>query len=275
MSRPPLLSELIPRRNSTFLTIFSGGVLLNLSLGGLYAIGFRLAHLTTDGKLAALDLDSEGSIASWCSIVLLFMCGLATLSVRRLRVAARCSLIESRLWLAVCLLWFTMSLDEGASLHEAFKEVIARITGTRILGDGSIYWAVPYFLLLSASGLFVLRAALRCPPAVASLLGAGVSYAIAIIAQFEFLLGKHPAIETWIEESCEMLGGLFILLTLGLYARSVVLELERPTITADSAGTKQHWREETDDTLVIEMPAKRSGPHWDRTVKAIKRNIRL
>jgi hypothetical protein len=226
MSRPPLLSELIPRRNSTFLTIFSGGVLLILLLGGLFAISLRFAHLTTDGKLAALDLDSEGSIASWCSIVLLFSCGLAALVVRRLRVTAGCPASERRMWLACAFVWFTMSLDEGASLHEAFKEAMVRVTGTRILGDGSIYWAVPYFLLLSAGGWFLLRVARPCRGAVSCLLGAGTSYAVAVVAQFEFLLGSQPAIETWIEESCEMLGGLFILLTLGLYARSVVVGWE-------------------------------------------------
>lgn len=275
MRHPPLLSELIPRRNSTYLTIFAGGVSLILILGGLYVLGFRLAYLTTDGKLAALDLDSEGSIASWCSIVLLFSCGLTTMLVRRLRVAASCSPTEGRLWLAVSALWFTMSLDEGASLHEAFKEMMARLTGTRILGDGSVYWVVPYFLLLSASGLFMLRAARGCSAAVASLVGAGISYAIAIIAQFEFFIGNHPAIETWIEESCEMLGGLFILLSLGLYARSVVLELEQPAATGGGAGTKEQWCEENDETLVIEPPAKRTGPHWNRTERATERNTRL
>ena len=275
MNRPPLLSELAPRRDSTFLVIFAGGVLLNLLLGGLYAIGFRLAHLTTDGKLAALDLDSEGSIASWCGIVLLFLCGLATLLVRRLRVAAGCSPSERRLWLAVSFLWFTMSLDEGASLHEAFKELMSRLTGTRILGDGSIYWAVPYFLLLSASGLFILRAARRCPAAIICLLSAGITYAIAVIAQFELLLGNQPAVETWIEESCEMLGGLFILLTLGLYARSVVVDLERPTVIAGNAGTSEQRHDESDDTLVIETPNTRTGPHWNRTKHATKRSTRV
>jgi hypothetical protein len=274
MSDQPPLFEIIPRRNSTYLSIGAGGVLLILVLGGLYAIGLRLAHLTTDGKLAAFDLDSEGSIASWCSIVLLFSCGLTTLLVRRLRVAARCATTEGRLWFAVSVLWFTMSVDEGASLHEAFKELMARLTGTRILGDGSIYWVLPYFLVLTATGLFLLRVARRCRTAIACLLGAGASYAIAVIAQLELFLGNHPAIETCVEESCEMLGGLFILLTLGLHARSVVLELERPASTTAGAGTEQPWHEETDDTLVIESPRKPAAPHWIRTQHATARDRR-
>jgi hypothetical protein len=230
MSDLPRLTELVPRRGSSVLYIFAGGVVVIVLLGGLYALGFRLAHLTTDGKLAAFDLDAEGSIASWFSIVLLFACGLAALLVRRLRVAAGCSASERRMWLACGLLWITMSLDEGASLHESFKEVMVRLTGTRLFGDGSVYWVLPYFLLLCASGLFVLHAARRSPISVASLLGAGTSYAVAVIAQFEFWLGNHPAIETWIEESCELLGGLLILLTLTLYARTIVIELEQAAL---------------------------------------------
>ena len=168
-----------------------------------------------------------------------------------------------------------MSLDEGASLHEAFKEMMARVTGTRILGDGSIYWAVPYFLLLSASGLFVLQAARRCPAAIASLLFAGTSYAIAIVAQFEFFLGNHPAIETWIEESCEMLGGIFILLALGLYARSVVLELERIAVIAGGRAAAEQGSTGNEVALVIEMPTTRAGPHWSRKAQATERKTGL
>ena len=251
MGRPPLLADVVPRRNGTFFIILAGGAAIILMLGVLYAVGIRLAPLTSDGHVAAFDLDSEGSIGSWFSIVLLFVCGQATLVVRRLRVAAGCARRESREWFAVALVWFTMSLDEGASLHEGFKEMMARLVGSRILGDGSIYWIVPYFVALSASGLFLLVAARRTPAAVVFLLAAGASYAVAVVMQLGVVFPTRPMLATWIEESCEMLGDLLILMTLGLHARSVVAMMEQTghsvagrgsaaSIDAVRRGTESH-----------------------------------
>ena len=42
------------------------------------------------------------------------------------------------LWAAAC--FMLMSLDETASLHEGFKEMMTLLTGSAIFGDGSIWW---------------------------------------------------------------------------------------------------------------------------------------
>jgi hypothetical protein len=215
-----------------------GGVAMSLLFGALYAAGTRLSTQTTDGRVAALDLDSEGSIASWFSIVLLFCCGQATLLVRRLRVAADGSRGESRAWLAVAAVWFIMSLDEGASLHEGFKELLARVAGTRIFGDGSISWAVPYFVVLSASGCFMLAAVRRTPAAVVCLFGAGLSFAMAVVMQLEVVFPTRPALSTWIEESCEMLGDLLVLITLGLHARGLAVTTSQSRGMTDDYGSE-------------------------------------
>ncbi len=226
MGTSPRLSDLVPRRGSTFLFTFLGGVTVVAGLAALYGLGEALAPLTTDGKIAAFDLDSEGSIGNWVSVVVLFLCGLTTLLVRSIERSLADGARPTRLWLAVSGVWFTMSLDEGASLHEGFKELMARLCHTRILGDGSIYWAVPYFVLLSASGLFLLWRARRVPAAIAFLFAAGAFYAIAVASQMELILRGMGPIEVCVEESCETLGHLSIWMTLGLYARSLVLSLD-------------------------------------------------
>ena len=174
MANAPLLTDLVPRRTSAYLAVLIAGVVTVLMLGGLYALGIKLSSLTTDGKVAAFDLDCEGSIGTWLSIVVLFLCGLVTLLIRQLRrVQSGCTFRERCGWLAVSLVWFTMSLDEGASLHEGFKEMMALALGTRLMGDGSIYWVVPYFAALSAAGLFMLWAMRRTWPPVVCLFSAG------------------------------------------------------------------------------------------------------
>jgi hypothetical protein len=226
MNHPPLLSDLIPRRNVTYGFLFLGGTAIILCLGALYGLGFRLAGLTTDGQVAAFDLDREGSIASWYSITLLFLCGLTTLLIRTLRYAAGSPRSERRAWLLVSVLWFCMSLDEGGSLHEGFKEAVVRVTGSRIFGDGSLYWAMPYFVLLSAAGVFLLDRTRKNLPALLCLFTAGGAYGVAAAGQLDLALAGRPILETWLEESCEMLGDLCILLCLLLHARSIVCETE-------------------------------------------------
>ena len=45
-----------------------------------------------------------------------------------------------------------MSLDETASLHEGFKEMMTWLTGNRVFGDGSIWWVAAYFFTLGVIG---------------------------------------------------------------------------------------------------------------------------
>jgi hypothetical protein len=229
MATNPLLAEIIPRRTSTYVLILAAGIAIVAVLDGLYVVGLKLASLTTDGQLAAFDLDSEGSIASWFSIVLLFLCGQAALLVRRLRVAAGCRRREAWMWLATACVWFVMSLDEAASLHEAFKELAARLIGTRVAGDGSIYWVVPYAVVLSGVGAFILASVKRTPAAAACLISAAACYALAVASQTELIWRGLWPFQIWFEESCEMLGDLLILLTFGLYARCLVLPVNSTT----------------------------------------------
>lgn len=220
MVHGPRLAELVPRRAAFYVILLISGFSIVLALGLLYRIGLLLGPRTTDGVVSAFDLDSEGSIASWFSIIVLFLCGLVTLLVRTLRMAAGAGRHESIGWLAVACLWFLMSLDEGASLHEGFKEMMVLITGRRIMGDGSVYWAVPYFALLSAAGLFLLNHVRRSSAAVICLLSSGFCFAIAIAAQLDFILRGKPFLETWLEESGEMMGQLLILACVSMFARS-------------------------------------------------------
>jgi hypothetical protein len=257
--REGFLAYLVPVRHLVYVGVLIAGFAVVLLLGGLYLAAQRLGAHATDGMIAAFDLDHEGSIACWLSIVGYFLCGLVSLLIRKLRGTLGAEFAERQAWLAVSLLWFMMSLDEGSSLHEGFKELMTMVTGTRIMGDGSIYWVLPYFLLLSIAGLFLLVQAWRVPSAVVCLVSAGVCFAVAIAGQLDFILSGRPILETWLEESCEMLGQLFILLTLGRYARHVagnVVARQNETLRADpgllsrkSDDESSHSKERHQDAL--------------------------
>ena len=229
------MTDLVPRHTSSYFVAFCTGGGIIVMLGILYGVSVSFSSMTTDGAVAAFDLDAEGSIACWFSVVLLLFCGLTALLIRDIRT--NLGLLDAsnrRAWLFVSLVWFTMSLDEGASLHEGFKELLARLLGTRIIGDGSIYWVVPYFFILSVTGLFLLWTIRRTPSAVLCLVGVGLCYVIVVMAQLEWILrGLWPA-QIIVEECAEMFGYLLILLTLGLYARESVSESAMVKRSVDS-----------------------------------------
>ena len=107
-------------------------------LEGLYAWMPRLAAMTHDGRIAAFDLDGEGSLAMWFSsatLALASMVSLIVYYVRRHRLDDYHG--RYRIWLWASAVWFLMSIDEGGSLHEGFKEMMTAVTGRRVFGDGS------------------------------------------------------------------------------------------------------------------------------------------
>lgn len=128
------------------------------------------------------------------------------------------------LWLCAAGVWFLMSLDETASLHEGWKELAARVLGTRVHGDGSILWAAPYFAVLSVLGCLILYEARGSLPTAALLVLAGGFYGLAVAAQTGLILKDLGGREVMFEESAEMLGDLSILLCMLTYARHINYE---------------------------------------------------
>ena len=90
MDRQPRITDLVPRRYRVFaLWLVLGAAVV----GGLEALYFhmpRLAAHTSDGRIAAFDLDGEGSLGAWFSSMTLGSAGLLSLvilSIRRHKAA--------------------------------------------------------------------------------------------------------------------------------------------------------------------------------------------
>lgn len=219
--------DLIPRRWSTLLGLFLAAVAIIIVLEGLYAITPHLVAHTTDGSVAAFDLEKEGSIGAWFSSMLLFMGALASLvvySIRRQYKDDRQYNYRVWLWAAAC--WFILSVDESASLHEGFKELMPMLTGTRLMGDGSLWWVIPYFFLLVPVGLRLFIDMRECRASMGMLLAAGLMMGVAIVGHLNFILSDHVLISQMIEEGAEMFGFLFILSAMTLHARYLIIQTE-------------------------------------------------
>jgi hypothetical protein len=197
-----------------------------------------------DGRIAAFDLDGEGSLGAGFSAAMLALAGLTAVliyTLRRHRLDDYGGFYRLWLWAAAC--WFVMALDEACTLHEAFKEMMVYLTGQRIYGDGSMWWVIAYGGVLGLVGPLVLWDMRRCPFASLSFVVTGVLFAVAVAAQlglvvpaagtrtwsgdlFNSSVASPFRVEVMLEEGCEMLGDLCLLLSMVLYARQIIREID-------------------------------------------------
>lgn len=276
MEEAPRLIDLVPRRLPVFAAILAAGLTVIVGLELLYSYGQTpaLVELTHDGRVAAFDLDGEGSLAVWFSSTTLLMAALTALlvySVRRYRTDDYQGRYRIWLWAAMC--WLLMSIDETASLHEGFKEMMVVVTGARLFGDGSIWWVAPYFFLLGAVGSRLLVDMWECRLASAALLGTAACYALAVVAQLQWILPESGARGVMLEEGAEMLGNWLLLLAMGLSARQVILDAEGLLPRRERADDRTDEGSEADEWVMVDAPHRTPGPRLRRrAAKAARRS---
>ena len=215
------LTDLVPRRRSRLAWLFLGGVAIVAALEALHVCQTRLAHLTTDGHVAAFDLDGEGSLAVWFSTATLELAALTALlawAIRRRTPGGH----GQRVLLVAAACWLVMSIDECASVHEAFKELMAHSTGRRLLGDGTLWWVMGYGLVLSVVGMRLLWEFRHSWDAAGWLLATAAVYALAVVAELEWIIPNKGTASVMLEEGCEMVGNLCLLISMVCHARWAV-----------------------------------------------------
>lgn len=253
------LIDIIPTSYITLSLLFLGAAAI---IGGLEAAYYwmpQIAPQTSDGAVAALDLDSEGSLSTWFSTATLsmaFLVGLMVYWVRKQREDDYHG--RYRIWLWASLCWLVMSIDEGASLHEGFKELMTLSTGNRIWGDGSLWWAGPYAFVLGVVGIRLLLDMRPARMPIFTLLLAGACYAVGVVAQLGFIFPDALAKAIMVEEGAEMAGHFMLLFCMLVSARYMIL---------DAQGLITHRKkrvrdEETEDDEQVTKPKakKKANP---------------
>jgi hypothetical protein len=197
--------------------------------------------------VAAIDLDGEGSLAVWFSSMTLAAAGLVAVVIYRVRQHRSDDYNgRYRIWLWGAMCCFLLSLDETASLHEGFKEMMSHSTGTRLLGDGSMWWVIGYVFLLGGVGTRLLVDMRECAVSITAMVATAACYAVAVAAQLGWLLPDSGAQGVMLEEGAEMVGNLMLLLAMGLHARHVILDAqgELPEPKPRRASVRQLEEEE-------------------------------
>jgi hypothetical protein len=227
MSHQPRITDLVPQRKLIlWLWCFLGAAMV-AGLEALYWWMPQVAAMTRDGRVAAFDLDGEGSLGAWFTSLMLGMSALTAVliyTLRRHRLDDYRGRYRLWLWAAAC--FFVMSVDEAGSLHEGFKEMMFYFTAERLYGDGSAWWVIAYGSVLGLVGLFILWDLRESWFSALSFLATGGAYATAVATQLGFLLPERGARAVMLEEGCEMLGAMMLLLSLATYARHIIREIE-------------------------------------------------
>ncbi len=272
------LIDLIPRRLTVFGLWLVAGLAIAAALELLHVWMPGLSAATADGPIAALDLDAEGSLATWFSSVTLLLAGLAAVLV----YSVRCHKSDDyqgyyRIWLWAAACCFLLSVDEASSLHEAFAKTMAHLTSVRPGLNGSVWWVIPYGFLLVGVGSRLLLDMLPCRLSSAALLATAGCYALAIVTQLGWVLGNSPVQGVMLEEGAEMVGNWMLLLAMGLHARYVILDAEgllpaprtRSRERPDAASSwHQRAAAETEEWIKVDSAHEKPRPVLRRSVAA-------
>ncbi|MCE9604507.1 MAG: hypothetical protein K8U03_06325 [Planctomycetia bacterium] len=231
MERQNRVTDLLPQSYGMLALAFFVGVLFIAGLeAGYYYLPLLSAH-SASGRIDALNLSGEGSLAAWFSTTTLSLAAFAAwvvYSVRKHRADDYHG--RYRVWLGAALAWLFLGVDESASLHEAFRDLMIGTTGQHGFGDGSIWWIGAYGLVLTVVGVRLLLDMRECRTSTVALGLTAVCYVATTVVVLNVERGWLPHLPNtytvMLKEGMEMVGNLFLLTSMLVHARYVILEAQ-------------------------------------------------
>lgn len=202
-----------------------------ISLAGEYVLtGKALDENGVPARVIDLfSVNLEDSIPTWYSTINLLISAalLAVIATVKRKDKDRFALY----WIGLALIFLYLSIDEGASIHEIFSDMMETvIPPTGIFTFGWVVVGAPVALIV---GLLYLRFVLNLPPRIRNLFflagglyigGALVIEAISASQYDDTVSFTYLAIAT-LEELCEMLGIVTLIYTLLSYIGIMQLEI--------------------------------------------------
>lgn len=267
LSEQPRITDLIPRRLPAYLLLFLLGLISIAGIEALHAWTLGEEPRIAEGRIAPLDLAAAGSLSSWflsATFLATAMTSVMVYAVRRYRTDDYRGYYRIWLWAATC--WLVMSIDATIGLRGELKDIMTRLTGTALHGDGTLWWAVPYLVLITALGSRLMIDTWPARLSTGAFSFAGVCLASAAIMQ----LGV-PAFEgvnnPMVIKGAEMLGSWMLLLATAVHARYVVLDAEgllpvpelEATLAGDEVATDLEV-EENQEWIAIDSPHQSPTP---------------
>ena len=239
----PRITDLIPKKPITLFIVFLGGLTVVTGVETLYAHSFNWNQWLTSADLASLDLTTSGSLATWFSSLTLF-CAAAyavlVFNIRRHKLDDYGGRYGLWLWATSgCLI---ASVDTTAGLHQTIRGALVAITGTPLVGDGSVWWigcGACFF------GVVAIRVALDmrgCPGACVAFGLAVNCYLLATTAHFGFVSFIDDVVTVMLHSTALLLGHLMLLFSFLVYARHVFHDAQGQIVSTEDAEQPKSGR---------------------------------
>jgi hypothetical protein len=270
------LLDLVPRRMLSLLLLLATGaaILVGLEVSYLQMLD-RVAH--GGAPVTALDLAAKGSLGCWFSSLMLLAASATSVlvyNVRRHRSDDYQGRYRIWLWAAAC--WFLLATDQAASLREAFRDLMIVLTGTTLVGNGTLWWVIFYTLVLGAVGSRLVVDMRSSLLSTSLLVGAALAQTLAVAARFGWILPQDGCWAVVWLAGAEMTGNLMLLAATVFHARFVILDAEgllpRREPQPDDELTEEEAADDdasspsaTDRWMKIDSPHTTPPPAFQRT----------
>jgi hypothetical protein len=258
------MNELVPRRLTILALWFAAGLAIISGLEVLHDWQSELSVTITGGQFAAFDLTRTGCLGSWFSSLLLLAASAAavlTYTIRRHRTDDYRGRYRIWLWAALCC--FFAATDVAANLHESLRQIMIHSTNTHIWGDGTIWWIIPYVLVLGALGSRLVLDMRPCLLSITAFSLAAAGYLVAASMELG-LVSIGDAVRTvMIKAGAAMFGHLMLLMSMVLNARYVILDAKGLLPRRES---KTHEDSDKDNT---EKSSGTPSKQWTRVDSAV------
>jgi len=225
--RQPRVTDLIPKRNETFLLLLLAGLTVIVGLEALYGQVGDWGRAVGTENLAAFQLTAPASLAGWFSSVLLATSGVTSLMIFTIRRHREDDYRgRYRIWIWVAVVWFLGSLSVTAPVDDIVGGVIAHLTGAQLADSHEVFSTLLYAVLLATVVIPVLADVRHCRSAIVAFVVAGVGYVLAASIRLNLLLADGGALAVMAGAAAAMLAHLLLLMSMGLYARHVFLDAQ-------------------------------------------------
>jgi hypothetical protein len=118
------------------------------------------------------------------------------------------------------------------------------------MGDGSLWWIMAYVIVLGTLGIRLLLEMRSCRTSTIFFVLAGCVWAAAIVWQMGLVMPESGARGVMVEEGCEMMGNIVLLLAMSIHARYVLMDVQGLLPEREKAKTKRRRSAESAKSAV-------------------------
>lgn len=221
----PRLIDLIPLRAWSVAAVFVAGLLAVSCLLALHTFMPRIAAWAPSGRPVAFDLNDPQSLARWFSTLVLACAALAAVtvySIRRYKLDDYHGHYHVWMWAALC--WLYMSAEQTTCLRRTLADVLIALTGTPLVGDGSVWWIILYGFLIGGVAARLAVDMRGCLVSSAALVAAAACYGLVLLAYFQVLDGFYRGDPLVLRHGAVLVGNYLILMAMLLHGRYVLFD---------------------------------------------------